>query len=165
MLNFYNFSSGVQNVGNCPICRGDFNLNTVIPLLTLDEIDSTTAGAINHFAELERKHLETKNLLQGILRSLTAITSSMTEIKDRLSVLECGTGNLSPSSSHVELKTREAIIESLKMHVERIKNPQGIYYNQNCMDPGHSSNYDDSGINEYVDDLEDDELEFNLRIH
>ena len=133
--------------------------------MTLDEIDGSTAGAVNHFAELEMKHMEIKNLLQGIQGSLANVNTTMTEIKDRLSLLEAGTLNLSPSSSHVELKTREAIIESLKMHVERIKKPQAIFYNQNCIDSGHSSNYDDSGINAYVDDLEDDELEFNLRLN
>lgn len=111
--------------------------------------------------------METKNLLQCVLTSLDNVSSAISEVKDRLSNLEAGTLNLSPSSSHIELKTREAIIESLKMHVEHIKQPQGrqgIFFNQNSMEIGHSSNYDDSGITAYVNDLEDDELEFNLRI-
>ncbi|XP_070498265.1 E3 ubiquitin-protein ligase trul-1-like isoform X2 [Chironomus tepperi] len=149
----------VRNRASCPTCRNYFNINKVIPLLTLDNIDDMTAGAINQSADHERKHMETKKLLQDIMSSLVDINTNMSDIKDRLSALECGT--------HVELKTREAIIESLKMHVERIKKPegpQGIFYNQNCIDNAHSSNYDDSGFNYYVDDLEDDELEFNLRL-
>jgi len=130
-------------------------------LLTLDEIDASTSGAVN-----QSTHVETKKLLLSIKDSLNNVNTCLTEIKDRLTVLEAGSLNLSPSSSHVELKTREAIIESLKMHVERMKKPRrGIYYNQNCIENGHSSNYDDSGINEIVDDLEDDELEFNLSIN
>ncbi|CAG9807276.1 unnamed protein product [Chironomus riparius] len=158
-------NSRTRNQGNCPICRRNFYLNKVIPLLTLDEIDGSTASAVNHFAELEQKHVETKNLLQGILDSLVNLNTMMTEIRERLPALGARSLSLSPSSSHVELKTREAIIESLKMHVERINKPQGIYYNQNCIDSGHSSNYDDSGLNAYVDDLDDDELEFNLSLN
>lgn len=163
----FNNSSSGTNRGNCPICRKNFCLNKVIPLLTLDGIDSDTAASINKSDDVDEKHVETKNLLKSILSSLGNVTSAITEVKDRLTNLEAGSLNLSPSSSHIELKTREAIIESLKMHVEHIKKPQGrrgVFYNQNCMTKAHSSNYDDSGINAFIDDLEDDELEFNLRI-
>lgn len=160
---FYHFcvsSSSIRNQGNCPICRGNFNLNRVIPLL-MDGIVANTSTAVN-----QSTHVETKRLLLSIKDSLNNVNTCLTEIKDRLTVLEAGSLNLSPSSSHVELKTRDAIIESLKMHVERMKQPKrGIYYNQNCIDRGHSSNYDDSGINQFVGDLEDDELEFNLSIN
>ncbi|KAL7023977.1 hypothetical protein ACKWTF_012859 [Chironomus riparius] len=128
-----------QNTGSCPICRANFDPYNVIPLLTLEE--STSSASNNQQPMNVDKLTEMQSLLNSVMDSLLV--------------------------ANEELKAKDAIIESLKKRIERQEIPDDYHGGGNCPHKvcvRPNNNNDDSGLSDLVNSLEDDELEFNLRI-